>query len=243
VWFHIYGGAYHFGSPCADEANHYRHARELDCVVVAAQYRQPPESPYPAAIDDLHAVFNWLVDNADELGIDPDRMAVEGASAGGGLAASLCHRLKDAGGGQFAGQVLRFPTLDDRQGTDASNIFFANVWLPTSDQAMWRSYLGIDKLARCDVPPEAAAGHARDFSGLPPAYIHAGEHDQMHDDCINYARGLLKEGIFCDLHLWGGVYHAGFDMQPDTPISREYLQEVERDMVRCMSGELVRKFL
>src|ERR1700676_2345936 len=85
----IHGGGYMFGSALADDTRLSRWTEENNCVVVSVEYRLAPESPYPAPLEDCYAGLLWTVAHAAELGIDPDRIVVGGASAGGGLAAGL----------------------------------------------------------------------------------------------------------------------------------------------------------
>lgn len=68
------------------------------CVVVSVDYRLAPEHPYPAAIDDCYAALTWMTDKAELLGIDLDRVAIAGASGGGGLTAALALMARDKGG-------------------------------------------------------------------------------------------------------------------------------------------------
>ena len=94
---YIHGGGMVLGSPQTEAIGSGRLARELDAVVVSPDYRLAPEHPFPAALDDCMAALRWMRDNADELGIDPDRIAVTGSSAGGGLSAAVAQRAHDEG--------------------------------------------------------------------------------------------------------------------------------------------------
>jgi acetyl esterase/lipase len=85
------------GTPQFEAFESGRLARELDAVVVSPDYRLAPEHPFPAALDDCMAALRWLRDRADELGIDADRIAVAGSSAGGGLSAAVAQRCTDEG--------------------------------------------------------------------------------------------------------------------------------------------------
>lgn len=237
----------HGGGLCMGTADveFYKLARwsaELGCVCISPEYRLAPQHRYPAAINDLEATVNWVLENQDELGIDPKRFLAEGASTGAHLSAALTHRLKERGGFQFCAQILEFPPLDDRLANDSSNIYFEEVWLPISDQWSMRNFLGTDLYCRADVPPDAVPGHARDFSGLPPAFIHTADNDHGRDDCINYARNLMKAGIFVDLHLWGGAFHAFHALHPETSLAQRLIEEIYIQVRDALSGKLVRNF-
>ena len=84
---------------------------------MSVDYRLAPEKPFPAAIEDCYTALMWLSDHCDELGIDPERLAVGGSSAGGGLAASLALMARDRSGPPIAFQFLLYPMLDDRMDT------------------------------------------------------------------------------------------------------------------------------
>lgn len=237
----------HGGGLCMGTADleFYKLARwtaDYGCVCFSPEYRLAPEHRYPAAINDCEATVNWVIENQDRLGVDPERIIVEGSSTGAHLAAALTHRLKERGGFQFCAQILAFPPLDDRLANDSSNIYFEEVWLPISDQWSMRNYLGSELYCRGDVPPDAIPGHARDFSGLPPAFIHTADNDHGHDDCINYARNLMKAGIFVDLHIWGGAFHAFHSLHPETTLSQRLIEEIYIQVQDALTGKLVRSF-
>lgn len=95
--------------------------KEAGAVVVAVEYRLPPEHPHPSPIEDCYAGLVWMYDNAEELGVDPRRIMVEGQSAGGGIAASLALVARDKKGPLLCAQLLGVPMLDDR----SSSVFCA----------------------------------------------------------------------------------------------------------------------
>jgi triacylglycerol lipase len=115
---YIHGGGMVVGSADSSLADKPQIALEHDCVVVAVDYRLAPETPFPGPQEDNYGALLWLVDHAPELGVDPARIVVMGASAGGGLAASLALMARDRGGPKLAGQVLIYPMLDWRTGGD-----------------------------------------------------------------------------------------------------------------------------
>lgn len=112
LWCH--GGGFMFGELSWDDKRCQQLALALDCLVVAVDYRLAPEQPYPAALEDGYAALCWMADHAASLGIDRSRIAVAGASAGGGLAAGLALLARDCGQPSVCFQLLLYPMLDDR---------------------------------------------------------------------------------------------------------------------------------
>ena len=109
----IHGGGTIVGSPQFELVLMGDWQGSLGAVVVSPDYRLAPENPFPAGLDDCMATLYWMREHADELGIDADRIAVTGASAGGGLAAAVAQRSHDEGIA-FRAQALIYPMLDDR---------------------------------------------------------------------------------------------------------------------------------
>jgi acetyl esterase/lipase len=177
-------------------------------VAVSVEYRLAPEAPYPAALDDCHDGLRWVLEQADELGVDPSRVGVGGASAGGGLAAALALLTRDRGTARPAFQLLIYPMLDDRLATRSSQAD-APVWAPEENRFAWRCYLG-DRAGDDGVESYAAAARATDLSGLPPAYLLVGGLDGFLDETVEYATRLLHAGVAADLRVHAGLPH-GFD--------------------------------
>ncbi|MEW6405995.1 MAG: alpha/beta hydrolase [Chloroflexota bacterium] len=211
-------------------------------VVVIPKYRVAPVWQYPAALNDVHAAFNWMVDNADRLGIDLDRIVILGQSSGGQLTASLTHRLKRVGypkGVRPRAQVLDVPVIDDRE-FEPSRRINSGGWPPAYERKTWKAYLG-DNYNLPEISPEAVPGHAsgNDFAHLPPAFIHCAEHDQDRDDVIRYAQGLLDAGVFCDLHVWGGFSHLSDIVMDAEPVIRR-LNLIKAQVADALANDLRR---
>ncbi|MBT8342725.1 MAG: alpha/beta hydrolase [Desulfatitalea sp.] len=204
--FYTFGGGLIQGSPEMFEAEAMRLNPGGEYAIVCPDYRLAPEFKYPANIDDLHAAYKWTLENANQLGLDSDRIVMFGESTGGHLTAALSHRLKKHGIRARA-QILLEPIIDDRQMTPSSRLKCC-VWKAEIAARTWQAWLG-DKIAQAGIAPEAVPGHAalEDFKGLPPTFIHSMENDIDRDDCIRYAQGLWNAGVFCDLHTWGGNNH------------------------------------
>ncbi|MFI6926069.1 alpha/beta hydrolase [Nonomuraea spiralis] len=216
----IHGGGMIFGVPEVDEAVMIDYVERLGVVVVSVDYRLAPDHPHPAPVEDCYAGLVWTAKNAEELGIDPARLAVGGASAGGGLAAATVLLARDRGGPEVVFQLLICPMLDDRNNTPSSREFTeAVVWDRAANLFGWSALLG-DRAGGADVPPYAAPSRAEDLSGLPPAFIDVGELEVFRDEDIDYAQRLSRAGVSTEFHLYPGAFH-GFDiMVPDTALSR-----------------------
>ena len=122
VYFH--GGGWVLGSIATHDGSCRAFANRTGAVVASVGYRLAPEHPYPAALDDCFAATCWVAAHADDLGVDPDRLAVAGDSAGGNLAAAVCLTARDRGGPTIAFQSLVYPATDlepDRWPSMAAN--------------------------------------------------------------------------------------------------------------------------
>ena len=140
---------------------------ELGIVVVLVDYRLAPEHPYPAGLADCYAALDWLHGDADALGVDPDRVAIYGSSAGATLAAGTALLARDLGGPPLCLQFLAIPVLDDRLGTPSMRAFVDTpIWHRHNAELSWTNYLG-DR--RDEVAPYASPARAVDLAGLPRA--------------------------------------------------------------------------
>ncbi|MEV0384251.1 alpha/beta hydrolase [Nonomuraea sp. NPDC050643] len=216
----IHGGGMIIGVPEMDDAMMIDYVERLGIVAVSVDYRLAPEHPHPAPVEDCYAGLVWTAKTAEELGIDPARLAVGGASAGGGLAAATVLLARDRGGPDVAFQLLVCPMLDDRNITPSSHEFAeAVVWDRAANLFGWNALLD-GGAGGDDVPAYAAPARAADLSGLPPAFIDVGELEVFRDEDMDYALRLARSGVSTEFHLYPGAFH-GFDgMVPDTALSR-----------------------
>ncbi|WP_433226816.1 alpha/beta hydrolase [Microtetraspora malaysiensis] len=201
VWLH--GGGMVFGDLDTEHPWAARIADGSGAVVISVDYRRAPEHRFPAALDDAYAVLTWTAEHAAELGLDPERIAVGGHSAGAGLAAAVALRARDEQGPSIRFQLLNEPGLDDRQETWSQRHFTDTPWHDRDKiTTAWRHYLG-----SAPATPYAAPARATDLSGLPPAYIATAEFDPVRDEGIDYALRLLQAGVSVELHQWPGAFH------------------------------------
>ena len=210
---YIHGGGYVCGRAHHSDAWSRQLVTAVDCVVAAVDYRKAPEAPFPAPVEDCYAALAWLHGAAAELGLDPSRIALEGVSAGGGLAASLAILARDRKQHALAFQLLVYPRLDDRTGRASGPPRIPHlgefVWSYEGNAFGWEALLG-DGVGGPEVSPYAAAARAQDLSGLPPAFIGAGALDALAPENIRYGLRLLEAGVPTELHVYPGVFH-GFD--------------------------------
>lgn len=188
-------------------------------VVVSVDYRLAPEATGTALVDDCYAGLLWTVEHADDLRIDPARIIVAGASAGGGLAAGLTLMARDRGTPGIVAQVLICPMLDHRNITVSSEQYAGGpgVWTREMNEFGWRAVLGDH--AADDVPSYVSPSVADDLSGLPTTYIDAGTAEVFRDEAATYATRIWATGGQAELHIWAGGFH-GFDaLYPQAQVS------------------------
>ncbi|WP_112470383.1 alpha/beta hydrolase [Streptomyces triticisoli] len=195
-------------------------AKELGAVVVSVEYRLAPEHPHPAPVEDVYTGLLWTAEHAGELGGDPERIVIAGASAGGGLTAALALLLRDRGGPRPIGQMLMYPMLDDRNDTlSAHQMAGVGLWDRTANETAWTALLG-DRRGGPGVSPYAAPARAADLSGLPPAFLDVGSAETFRDEVVTYASRIWQAGGVAELHVWPGGFH-GFDaLAPEAALSR-----------------------
>ncbi|KAF4556341.1 Alpha/beta hydrolase fold-containing protein 15 [Elsinoe fawcettii] len=205
-------------------------AAQLNLPIYSVEYRLAPEHPYPADLDDSFSALTHLSSNATSLNIDPSKIIVYGASAGGGLAAALALRARDAAlSPPIKGVVLVYPMLDDRVTTAVPAVKDKLVWTEGDQVTGWSAYLG-DLYKSASVPLYAAPGRAEkgDLKGLPPHWIDVGGLELFAGEDLAYAQKLTQDGVEVEFHLLRGVPH-GFDtMAPQTGVARRALEGRER---------------
>lgn len=208
VYFH--GGGFVFGAPEDEDLRCIYYAREAACTVLSVDYRLAPEHPYPAGLEDCILAWQSITRQAAALGIDSARMALGGASAGGGLAAATAIALRDLGLPPPLLQLLIYPVLDDRLDTPSMHSCGDTpVWNRKTARKSWAMYLG--QAGKGTVPDTAAPARVSNLSGLPPAYLATAEHDPLRDEGLAFGLRLLQHGISVELHNYAGTLH-GFDV-------------------------------
>jgi acetyl esterase len=216
VFFH--GGGFVLGDLDCYDPLCRMFANESGARVIAVDYRLAPEHPFPAAVEDCYAALKWVEDNAPRLGVDANRFAVAGDSAGGNLAAATVLLAKEKGAPKPSFQLLIYPALsadlssgsarDFAQGyfLDLQTIaWFMNQYTPSPDPRDFRL-----------IPMSA-----KDVSGLPPTCIVTAGHDPLHDGGQAYAEKLKTAGVKVAHVDYPTMIHAFFNMPNFLPMARE----------------------
>lgn len=211
VIINIHGGGFVSGGLNNDDNRIVRLMKYVKCKVISVDYRLAPEHVFPSALEDCYAVLKHVYENEEVYGIDKNRIAVIGTSAGGCLAAGLCLYARDHHGPIVTFQILNYPTLDYLSSTvSALQYFDDNPLLHGRNMSgVWKMYLG--GFDGTQPSYYAVPSLARDLSGLPPTYIVSCEYDPLRDESIEYARRLLSFAVQTQLVVIPGVPH-GYDL-------------------------------
>ncbi|MES2493583.1 MAG: alpha/beta hydrolase [Pseudomonadota bacterium] len=225
----IHGGGFVCGDAAREHDAMLELAAALDCVILSLDYRLAPEHPYPAPADDCAAGLAWLHASVDALSIDPNRIAVRGVSAGGGLAAGLALRARGRADLRICFLLLVYPMLDDRtRGTPHSGQY---VWTPAANRFGWASFLA----SHADDPPaEAVPARATDLSGYPPTFIGVGDIDLFSAENLDFAQALMAAGVPVELHLYPGAYH-GFALIGFAQVAQAFERECRAALTRAFA--------
>ncbi|MBV8358323.1 MAG: alpha/beta hydrolase [Deltaproteobacteria bacterium] len=230
----IHGGGYVMGDIDYDDRLMMQMVKRIGCVAASVDYRLAPEHPFPTPVEDCYTGLKWLFTHADELGVEPSRIAIGGPSGGGGLTAGLGLMVRDRKEVPVVFQLLIYPMIDDRNATPASYaITDPRVWNRESNRLGWKAYLGRDG-GGADVSPYAAAARATDLTNLPPTYISVGALDLFVDENIEYAQRLIQAGVPTELHVYPGAFH-GFDLfAPSARVSKQFKADRDNALKRAL---------
>jgi len=200
-------------------------SRALGCIVISVDYRLAPEAPYPAALDVAYAALQWLLGEADALGIDRGRIALTGQSAGAGLATALALRVRDRGELPICLLLHESPMRDDRT---AAGLLPGGkggelVWTRDHNRFAWSASLGCP-VGSEGVPAHAAPGRASDLAGMPPTFLGVGALDLFAREDIEFARRLIEVGVQTELHVLPGACH-GFKRAGESRVAQRFCRD------------------
>ncbi|KNZ41503.1 alpha/beta hydrolase [Acetobacterium bakii] len=207
LYFH--GGAFVFRDFGYMHKKVCKYATESACKIVFVHYRLAPKYPSNVLLEDSYSSLEWVFKHSKDLGIDPNKIAVGGDSAGGALAAAVTQMTRDRKGPKICFQMLIYPVTDAAQKT-ASIKSFDNTpgWNANLNKQMWNYYLkNTDPKTMKYVSPMSNPS----FENLPDAYVEVEEFDCLRDEGIAYAQKLMDHGANVKLNYIKGTFH-GFDI-------------------------------
>ncbi len=210
VLVYLHGGGWVLGSLDSHEGLCRRLANAAGCAVLSVDYRLAPEHPFPAALEDTIAATRWIAGAAAGFGLDGERLAVGGDSAGANLALVAALDARDNGGPRLAYQLLFYP-VTDLVAISESYRLFGEGHLLTQNAMAWFAELYLGESGKREdwrVSPLRASS----LAGLPPAYVLTASHDPLRDEGEALARRLAEEGVAATLVRAPGQVHGFLPM-------------------------------
>ena len=208
---YAHGGGWVFGNLDSHDVLCATLAIDAGISVVAVDYRLAPEARFPGAFDDVVAALKWVAANGPSIGVDPNRLAIGGDSAGGNLAAAVAIWARDNKGPKLRLQLLAYPVTDGVERAQSYRLFYEGYGLGGETMEWFFDHYLPDKTQRHDwrLSPLRAAS----LANLPPALVVTAGYDPLRDEGRAYAWRLQKEGTVADLVEFGGMMH-GFLSSP-----------------------------
>ncbi len=208
---YAHGGGWVFGNLDSHDVLCAQFALEAGIAVLAIDYRLAPEARFPGAFDDVVAALAWVAANGASVGIDANKLAIGGDSAGGNLAAAASIWARDQGGPRLRLQLLAYPVTDALARTDSYRKYEDGFGLNAAAMEWFFDHYTPDRATRDDwrVSPLRATS----LAGLPPALVVTAGYDPLRDEGRAYAFRLHQEGTQADLVEFGGMLH-GFLSSP-----------------------------
>ena len=226
---YVHGGAFAYKAAAYQKKLAMIYAKKAGCKVFFPHYHLAPKYPYPGAYEDVMALYRYVTEHAQELGVNPARIGIAGDSAGASLAALVGNRWEEENVKMPCLQMLVYPVTDARMETESMKLFTDTPnWDSKANERMWDYYCGKDPEKRdkaspmwCDLP-----------SALPGTYIETTEFDCLHDEGQAYAEKLKQAGVDVEINETEGTFH-GYDAAIDTQIVK---QQISRRISFLRSG-------
>lgn len=213
---YVHGGAFAYKASSHHKKLACNYALEANCKVFFPDYHLIPKYPYPAAYEDVLALYRFVMDHALEYGIDKDNIGLAGDSAGASIAALIANNYKQENLVQPCLQMLIYPLADIDMQTDSMKKFFDTpLWNSKNNQRMWSYYCkDLDKKAVYGASPM----HCILPAVIPDTYIETAEFDCLHDEGIHYGVKLQAAGANVEINDTRGTIH-GYDSALHTRIA------------------------
>jgi acetyl esterase len=232
---YCHGGAFFFEAVKPHKKVMFDYAEKANCIIIFPHYRVSLNNPFPTSLEDCYAALKWTNDNVAMLGIDKNRIAIGGDSAGGSLAACVAQMALDRQEIKLCFQMLIYPVCDHTLSTASMREFQDTpLWNAPNSKLMWDVYLkGLD---RENLPKYVSTLQRRDFKGLPPAYIETAEFDCLRDEAIIYAERLKDTNIEVELNQTKMTVHA-FDIVDKSKITQDSIQRRVTALRKAFDGQ------
>lgn len=210
LFFDLHGGGFVVGTADIDEAMNLEFCKQVGCKIISIEYAKAPSNPFPTALNQIFAVVNHVVENADLYGIDTKKIAIGGHSAGANLSTVTCMKAKKEGKFQFACQVLDYPPLD--LATSAFDKPQPKGCIPPKIALMFNAcYVDPSEAKNPFVSPVYAT--IDDVKDLPPALFILAGMDSLHDEGKKYYELLTTAGVVAECYEYSNAVH-GFTLNP-----------------------------
>jgi acetyl esterase len=232
VFFH--GGGWVIGSVDTHDGLCRMIANGSGCRVISVDYRLSPESKFPGPVEDAAAAVEWIEKNAAQLGVDANRLAIGGDSAGGALAAVVTQIAKEKGTPKLAYQLLLFPVTQIGNETISLREYAEGYFLERKTlEWFYENYLppGADKR-----DPRISPLTASDVSGLPPAYVMLAGFDPLHDEGLQYAEKLRTAGVAVTVADYPDMVHDFIYLQAVLPQAAEALNTAAKALKAALGS-------
>jgi acetyl esterase len=231
---YMHGGGFWLGNLDHAETPCRELSAGAGCVVVSVGYRLAPEHKFPVAMEDSYAALCWAFEHASELGIDPARVSVGGASAGGNLAAVVAMAARDRNGPPLVFQLLEIPVTDMTMSKPSIQENGEGYILTRRAVEQCIGYYLNDPIQARD--PYASPLLARDLASLPPALVMTAEMDPLRDEGEAYAQRLSEAGVQVRLVRWVGHVHGAGAFTRILPSARDYRETAVAALREAYSG-------
>ena len=232
VLLYFHGGGFTIGSVASHDTLCRTLASRSGCAVLSVGYRLAPEHRFPTAVDDAWAATRWLAANGAGLGLDAQRMAVGGDSAGGTLA-TVCATLARDAGLALRLQLLFYPGCAARQEARSHRRYHQGLIL---EQAHIEYFFG-QYIAEADRDDwRFAPLNTPDLEGVAPAWFGLAECDPLVDDAVAYADKLRADRVPVELEIFRGVTHEFIKMGRALPEARQAHADAAAALQRALQA-------
>lgn len=219
---YVYGGAFGYKAAAYHKKLACMYAMRVKCKVYFPDYHLTPKYPYPAAYEDVLALYKHVMEKSEEFGIDKDKIGVAGDSAGASIAALICNNYKQETLKRPCLQMLVYPVTDIDMQTDSMKKFTDTpLWNAKNNEKMWLYYC---KNLNTEDKYKASPMHNHLPQIIPDTYIETAEIDCLHDEGIIYGKKLREAGVNVEINETKGTIH-GYDVAINTQIATSNIEK------------------